>query len=105
MRFQQVTLLILSLSSLFAEISIPYTSDFEAPEGFTNEAPLSGDWTTTDNTIVITDEVAQSGTQSVRISLADPENILSLRFDPSANTILFADYYMQLTASVLPDGG
>ena len=103
MKPQYLTLPILIISSLFAEISVIYTSDFEAPEGFADGASLSGDWTTTDNTVVITDETAQSGTQSVRIPPADPENILSLHFTPSADTILFADYYMQLTASVLPE--
>ena len=84
------------------QASLPYETSFEPEEGFTNETPLSGDWTTTDASIVTADDVAQSGTQSVRITSANPENIISLAFDPAGNSILFVDYYMQLTASALP---
>ena len=81
---------------------MPYTIDFESHEGFIDEEPLSGDWKSTDDSIVTTNDVAHSGTQSVRIISANPENIISLRFDSSGSTIFFVDYYMQLTASALP---
>ena len=94
--------LLLSILKLNAKVSLPYITDFENQEGFADEAPLAGDWATTDASIVTADDVAKSGTQSVRITSADPENIISLAFNPSVNTILFVDYYMQLTASRLP---
>jgi hypothetical protein len=94
--------LILVFSQLNAQVSLPHSSDFEAQEGFTDEAPLSGDWEAIGTAAVITDDAAYSGTQSVRITSANPGNIISLRFDPAGNNILFADYYMQLTASALP---
>ena len=61
------------------------------------QTPLIDDWTTTNNSGVMTDDSAQS----VRITSAIPENILSLRFDPQGSSVLFADYYMQFTVSVL----
>ena len=101
---RKVTLLLLFTSPLLlAKIDLPYASDFEHREGSADEALLLKDWAATDTAVVVTDDVAKSGTQSVRIPRADPENILSLRFDPSDSAILFADYYMQLTASVLPE--
>ena len=86
-----------------AQISLPYNSDFENTQAFFNETPLSGDWATTDTSVVITDDIAQSGSQSVRIPAATPENIVSLGFDPSGNSILFLDYHAKLTTSDLPE--
>ncbi len=80
-----------------------YQTDFEAHEGFVNEAPLSGSWSATDSSVVIADDESYLGAQSVFIPSANIENVVSLRFDPSGNTILFVDYYMQLTASLLPN--
>jgi hypothetical protein len=97
-----LTVLLLFILKLNAQVSLPYTTGFESHEGFVNEVPLSGDWKSTDDLIVTTKDVAQSGTQSVRIISANPENIISLRFDSSGSTILFVDYYIQLTASALP---
>ena len=91
-----------SLTESFAQVSLPYTSDFESSEGFINETPLSGNWSTTDTSIVVTDDTVQSKTQSVRITSANPENVISLRFDPSVDGILFLDYHTKITASDLP---
>ena len=103
--FWMLLMSFLSAPNIIAEmvVSIPYETDFEAGEGYAIDNPLSGDWLSTDSSIVVTDEVAYSGTQSVQITSAAPENIISLRFDPSGNSILFLDYYMQFTASVLPE--
>ena len=79
-----------------------YQTDFEVHEGFVNEAPLSGSWSATGSSVVIADDEPYLGAQSVFIPSANIENVVSLRFDPSGNTILFVDYYMQLTASLLP---
>ena len=87
----------------YAQVSLPYSTDFESQEGFVDEAPLSVEWAITDTSIVVSDDTAQSGAQSVRITPATPENIISLRFDPSGNSILFLNYHVKLTASDLPD--
>ena len=87
----------------FAQVSLSYTSNFENSEGFVDGASLSGDWETTDTSVVITNDAAQFGSQSVRIPSADPENIISLGFNPPDNQILFVDYHTKLTASSLPD--
>jgi len=85
-----------------AQVSLPYTSDFENQVGFVNETPLPGNWTATETSVVVANDAAQSGSQSVRIPAATPENIASLDFDPSVNDILFVDYHAKLTASGLP---
>lgn len=77
-----------------AQVTLPHATDFEAP--------LSSDWAITDTSIITANDVSQSGTQSVRIPSATPENFLSLDFDPSGNSIVFADYYMQFMPSALP---
>ena len=87
----------------YAQVSLPYSTDFESQEGFVDEAPLSVEWAITDTSIVVSDDTAQSGAQSVRITPATPENIISLNFDPSENNILFLDYHVKLTPSDLPD--
>ena len=87
----------------YSQVSLPYATDFESSEGFVDGTSLSGDWTTTDLSVVITKDLAHSGSQSIQITSANPENIISLSFDPSDNSVLFADYYMQITASDLPD--
>ena len=108
-RFMKPRYLILHLAtliaavSLSAQVSVPYASDFEDHQGFVDETPLAGDWAATNNSVVVTDDEAQSGTQSIRIPFAGPENFLSLSFDASGSAVLFADYYMQLTASVVPE--
>ncbi len=96
-------IVIFTAPAAFAQVTLPYETDFEGQEGFPDEAALSGDWTTTYTSIVTADDFAQSGTQSVRIIPANPENVLSLSFDSDGSLILFADYYMQLTASALPN--
>lgn len=89
----------------FAQVSLPYTIDFENSEGFSDEASLSGtgNWAAIDTSVVITNNGAQSGSQSVYITPATPENIVSLGFEPSGNPILFVDYYAKLSASGLPE--
>ncbi len=101
--FFVLSILLSTAPVVSAQITLPYATDFENQDGFSDEAPLSGVWTTTDTSIVTADDVAQSGTQSVRITSANPENILSLRFNLDSHSVLFADYYMQLTASALPN--
>ncbi len=89
-----LTVLLSTAPAVFAQVTLPYTTDFEGP--------LSSDWATTDTSIVTASDASQSGTKSVRIPSATPENFLSLDFNPSGNSILFADYYMQFTPSALP---
>ena len=86
----------------YAQVLLPYTADFENDEGFVDEVTLSDDWSTTDTLIVVTVDESYLGAQSILIPSANIENIVSLGFDPSGNTILFVDYYMQLAASLLP---
>ncbi len=92
-----------SLTNIYSEVEVPYVSDFENEESYVSGSSLSGDWTTTDDSVIITNAEAYSGTQSVCITSANPENIISLSFNPSGNPTLFVDYYMQLTASTLPE--
>ena len=86
------------LANIYSEVEIPYVSDFEIVG---SELPVS--WTATSNSAIITNNRSYSGGQSVRIASADPENIVSLDFDPSNSSVLFVDYYAQLTASDLPN--
>jgi hypothetical protein len=70
-------------------------------ESFTDEASLSGDWTTTSGAIVVTDDVAESDSQSVRIPAANPEHVLSLDFNPLGSSVVFVDYYMRNKKGVI----
>ena len=81
----------------YAQVLLPYTTGFES-----DEATLSEDWSTTDTSIVVTTDKSYLGAQSILIPSTNIENIVSLGFDPSGNTILFVDYYMQLATSLLP---
>ena len=75
-----------------------YSTDFETTEEFQNN------WYTTSDSIVIIEGASHSGSTSsyVQIPSANPENFISLGFNPPESSILFADYYMQSTFPTLP---
>lgn len=89
-------------SKAYAQVSLPHDSSFSVEEGFVDEVALPIPWGATGSVIVTADDVAHSGSQSVRIPAATPEHVLSLSFDPSGSTVVFIDYYVQLGVSPLP---
>lgn len=91
-KFKLLNIITLSLTFFCysnAQSNIIHTSDFEE-----QETSLPDGWSATADTVVITNDVSYSGTQSVRTPNADPENIVGLSFNPSVNSVLFADYYV-----------
>lgn len=103
MNFYSLSLFIylFAISISYAQIPLIYSSDFEAAD-FIADTPLGNDWRTTSDSIVITNEEFHLGSQSVRIPLNTPENIVSLGFSLPSQSVLFVDYYMQFFASELP---
>lgn len=57
--------LMLSLIPLRSQVSLPYSSDFEVSEGYTDGATLAAPWSATDSQISVSDDVFTSGSQSV----------------------------------------
>ncbi len=96
-------LILFLIGKAYAQVSLPYNSDFEWEEGFTTGVPLENNWYTTSDFIVITDEKSYSGSQSVRIPSNTPENILSFDFNLPNEPVLFVDYYINLVASTLSE--
>lgn len=99
-----VMLSVLSLysSKLSAQVTLPYTTDFESGNGFTIGQPVLAPWSGSDAAIIVTDSEAHAGSQSLLLPSADPEYLLSLDFDPGLNTIVFTDYYLKLQAGAAP---
>ena len=100
-------LMVLALATwqgLFAQVTLPYATGFEADDGYVAGEPLGGDWATTDaSTVTVTAEgVPYTGLQSVLMLGASLEPIMSLDFESSGSSVLFADFYLRLTASPLP---
>ena len=70
----------------YSQVSLPYSSDFENEEGFVSGTFLPSDWTATKTLLVVANDAAQFGSQSIRITRAKPifYNRLHRRTDATA---------------------
>ena len=97
---QQLTLLLLSISSVLAKTDLPYTSDFENREGFADEVSLSGDWAATDDAVVIVEEADAVDAAPTIDSTAVPAGGITFKREA---TLLFRRVLLTIFELVLDD--